>query len=254
MKSGGIYLILHASTGNVYVGQTNCFLSRWKRHRIELAESRHHNSQLQGIWDKEGRQALQFQVLESLPDGLSALERQRWLFRRELAAWEQYHSKGLALNIVRPEIFETSEALKEFQQEEKIAVKSINSGITDDLRKVKAALGRAKSDALQSQRDCERTAQEVKKLQGLIWRNTGWRGFLFGKALTKTVMELQSDLQKASAELASLEEVKKKADSLAKSLEDRRRDLYASYPRNADRQMRRMEFYSTGTIRKTKIS
>ncbi len=254
MRSGGIYLILHASTGNVYVGQANCFWSRWKRHCLEMGESRHHNCHLQAIWDKEGRQSLQFQVLECLPDGLSALERQRWLFRHELAAWEQYQSKGLALNIARPEIFETPEALKEFQQEERIALKLINSGITDDLREVKAALGHAKRDAFQSHRDCERKAQEIKELQGLIWRNTGWRGFLFGKALTKTVMELQSDLQKASAELASLEEAKKKADSVEKSLEDRRRDLYASYPRNADRQMRRMEFYSTGTVRKTKIS
>ncbi len=254
MRSGGIYLILHASSGNVYVGQTSCFRSRWKRHCLELAEARHHNLHLQAIWDKEGRQALQFQVLECLPDGLSALERQRWLFRRELAAWEQYQSKGLALNIVMPEIFETSDALKEFQQEEKITLKLVNAAITDDLREVKAALGRAKRDAFQSHRDYERKAQEVKELQGLIWRNTGWRGFLFGKALRKTVLELQSDMQKASAELALLEEARKKADSVEKSLEGRRRDLYASYPRNADRQRRRIELYSTGTVRKTKIS
>jgi hypothetical protein len=95
MRTGGIYLIVHIRSGKVYVGQATSFALRWRKHKEDLAAGTHHNYRLQQLWTEEGSQAFEFRPLHFIPDGLTALQRQRWLVRREEEVWEEYRTRDL---------------------------------------------------------------------------------------------------------------------------------------------------------------
>jgi group I intron endonuclease len=62
----GIYTITSPS-GNVYVGSTKNFKSRWSQHRSELRRSVHHSFKLQRAWNKYGEENMTFAVFRECP-------------------------------------------------------------------------------------------------------------------------------------------------------------------------------------------
>ncbi len=65
-----IYRIWNTVNGKSYIGQTNSYKARIKRHFKELGKGTHHNRYLQSTFNKYGRDVFKFEILE----GVSALE------------------------------------------------------------------------------------------------------------------------------------------------------------------------------------
>jgi group I intron endonuclease len=70
MKNSGIYLIRNTVTGKVYVGSSVDIKARWIRHRAMLRGNRHHSSKLQNSWNKHGKNAFKFEVIEPVANVL----------------------------------------------------------------------------------------------------------------------------------------------------------------------------------------
>lgn len=68
--ASGVYRIVCAATGRIYVGSARSIRGRWRRHVALLAAGAHHNRHLQRAWDKYGEAAFRFEVVELVPAGL----------------------------------------------------------------------------------------------------------------------------------------------------------------------------------------
>ncbi len=59
----GIYVIENVANGRRYVGSAVNIEKRWKEHRRQLSQGRHHSKFLQNAWDKHGEAAFRFRVV-----------------------------------------------------------------------------------------------------------------------------------------------------------------------------------------------
>ncbi len=67
-QKSGVYRIKNLETGAMYIGQTaESFARRWGKHRWELKAGRHANIHLQNSYNKHGKDAFEFKVLEVIP-------------------------------------------------------------------------------------------------------------------------------------------------------------------------------------------
>lgn len=80
MKASGIYAITHVASGRTYIGSAINIGARWSCHRYGLSRGKHDNPRLQNAWNKYGREAFAFSVVELVPDkaDLIACE-QKWI-------------------------------------------------------------------------------------------------------------------------------------------------------------------------------
>jgi len=80
----GIYEIvnLHDGKATAYVGSSADIEKRWQQHRARLRRGRHFNAHLQRTWDKYGKGAFEFCVVEEVADTDGLLVREQyWLDR-----------------------------------------------------------------------------------------------------------------------------------------------------------------------------
>jgi len=69
-KLSGIYRIKNLETGAMYIGQTSeTFARRWSKHRCTLKAGRHENEHLQRSYNKHGKDAFEYKILEVIPQG-----------------------------------------------------------------------------------------------------------------------------------------------------------------------------------------
>lgn len=61
---GGIYAIKNTINGKVYIGSAKNFKKRWKRHRSQLKNNKHHSIKLQRSYNKYGKDSFEFIILE----------------------------------------------------------------------------------------------------------------------------------------------------------------------------------------------
>lgn len=64
----GVYRITCKKSRRSYVGSSKNVAARWKRHGYELKAGKHHSRHLQRAWDKHGKEAFEFVVLEVVTD------------------------------------------------------------------------------------------------------------------------------------------------------------------------------------------
>ncbi|UIN38306.1 GIY-YIG nuclease family protein [Methylobacterium oryzae] len=80
-RLSGIYAIIHHESGRHYIGSAVHITRRWSVHRAYLARGSHQNSYFQRAWDKHGKEAFGFFVLELVePERLIEVE-QEWIDR-----------------------------------------------------------------------------------------------------------------------------------------------------------------------------
>lgn len=73
----GVYVIEQIGTDRCYVGSSQAIHNRWYQHRLYLRRGKHHSEFLQRAWDKHGKDAFEFRVLEKCePNDLEAKEQQ----------------------------------------------------------------------------------------------------------------------------------------------------------------------------------
>jgi group I intron endonuclease len=63
-NKSGIYIISIIGSPKIYIGQTQCFIKRFRLHKSDLVNTRHGNSHLQNSVNKYGIQNVVFQILE----------------------------------------------------------------------------------------------------------------------------------------------------------------------------------------------
>ncbi len=63
-KKGGVYKITNINNGKIYIGSSKCFKNRINTHQNQLENNRHHNKHLQASWNKHGKDAFLFEVVE----------------------------------------------------------------------------------------------------------------------------------------------------------------------------------------------
>lgn len=66
MINSGVYTITHVDSGRVYVGSAAHFGTRMSAHRTYLNQKAHQNSYLQRLWNKYGKDAFKFEVVERI--------------------------------------------------------------------------------------------------------------------------------------------------------------------------------------------
>lgn len=69
-----VYKIQSKATGRVYIGISSDFTRRKAKHLRELRKSIHHNTQLQRLHDKYGREDLEFVMIDEYHDRSDAIE------------------------------------------------------------------------------------------------------------------------------------------------------------------------------------
>jgi group I intron endonuclease len=87
----GIYVIANTKTGWVYIGQAQNIRQRWYEHTSSLNKNCHGNIYLQRAWNKCGKAAFKFQILEHC-----AIDQ---LTQREQHHISIYAAKGICYNI-----------------------------------------------------------------------------------------------------------------------------------------------------------
>ena len=90
--ASGIYRIKNLETGALYIGQTaQAFAKRWHNHRWELGAGCHHNEHLQNSYNKHGKDAFEYKVLEVIPQGdMSDKEFLDYMNEREVILIEEH--------------------------------------------------------------------------------------------------------------------------------------------------------------------
>ena len=88
-----IYEIHNIITKQTYVGQTSRGRLRWNEHKSSLRNGVHRNPQLQKDWDKWGKDAFRFNVVEELPCDLNTEQ----LLEKETALMLEHISNGVKL-------------------------------------------------------------------------------------------------------------------------------------------------------------
>jgi group I intron endonuclease len=66
----GIYQILNKETGDSYIGSATNIKSRWKRHKRDLKNNKHHSIILQRAWNKYSSSNFSFIILEECNSSL----------------------------------------------------------------------------------------------------------------------------------------------------------------------------------------
>jgi group I intron endonuclease len=80
INCAGIYKISNTITGKIYIGSSRNMLQRFKRHLNLLKNERHVNEYLQRSWDKHGKDAFTFEVMEIVEDiGQLVIVEQRYI-------------------------------------------------------------------------------------------------------------------------------------------------------------------------------
>ena len=64
MLGCGIYAIVNKQTGKFYIGSAVDFEARWRVHKCQLRNGKHHSQHLQRSWDKYGEENFDFIVVE----------------------------------------------------------------------------------------------------------------------------------------------------------------------------------------------
>ena len=92
-KTFGIYRITNTINGNTYIGKTGTsFGDRWDCHRTQLNGGYHDNPHLQNAWNKYGKDAFEFDVVEEVSD-------KSLLNELEIKYIKSYREKGICYNI-----------------------------------------------------------------------------------------------------------------------------------------------------------
>lgn len=73
----GIYTITNVWSGRVYVGSSIDVHKRWKEHKYNLKEGKHHNHHLQRVYNKYGKSTFRYSVLEECSEDV-LLDRERY--------------------------------------------------------------------------------------------------------------------------------------------------------------------------------
>lgn len=77
-KTSGIYRIFCVDSEKSYVGSAVNIEARWRLHRHDLRQKKHHSTHLQRAWDKYGEKAFSFEIIEEVTELESLVQREQF--------------------------------------------------------------------------------------------------------------------------------------------------------------------------------
>lgn len=86
MPTPGIYVIRNKANGKVYVGSSVNPKKRWREHRCNLRQGKHHAPLLQRAWNFRGEDGFHFVVIENLSSKAEMRDREQY-WMEELYAY-----------------------------------------------------------------------------------------------------------------------------------------------------------------------
>lgn len=149
-----IYAITHIESGRRYIGSTINLTNRWIRHKSHLKLNKHHCSYLQRAWNKYGKHAFVFSIIDTLPT--NARKERALLELKHIADAECYNSRIAATDLQN---FENSPLTRE-----KISnglAKAISEN-PDFISRLKAR-GNEMADAIRSPEGRKRAGEATRK-------------------------------------------------------------------------------------------
>lgn len=90
----GIYKILNTINGKFYIGSSDFIRRRWREHVVTLNGNKHGNSYLQNAWNKYGKDAFEFSVVEYCETSMLTEKEQFWL------DWLRPYDEAIGYNII----------------------------------------------------------------------------------------------------------------------------------------------------------
>jgi hypothetical protein len=64
--NSGIYMITNIINKKIYIGSACDIKKRWKKHKQNLRNNKHHNIHLQNAWNKHGEKCFKFEILQNV--------------------------------------------------------------------------------------------------------------------------------------------------------------------------------------------
>lgn len=105
MNNSGIYCIRNIENGKVYIGSAVDINDRFSQHRHRLGRGTHHSIKLQNSWNKHGKGAFAFEILEVVMEKSHLIEREQFWINFFLAAsaagYNIAHTAGSPLGVKR---------------------------------------------------------------------------------------------------------------------------------------------------------
>lgn len=94
-NKGGVYKITNIKNGKIYIGSAKRFRERASGHTSSLRKNKHQNKHLQASWNKHGKDAFLFEVLEVVRgDKLARTTREEFYIQKEIQSdnWENCYN------------------------------------------------------------------------------------------------------------------------------------------------------------------
>jgi group I intron endonuclease len=147
----GIYCIRNIINNKIYIGSSCNIKKRFRYHKWQLNNNRHHSFLLQNAWNKYGENSFVFEVLQEVETHLLITEEQKWLDEKKTYQPENgYNISNIAGN---PLNLFTEETRK------KISLKNKGKIVSEETRKKMSAsrLGKSLSE------EHKKKLSEIKK-------------------------------------------------------------------------------------------
>lgn len=231
----GIYVIRHLPTGQVYVGQSKNILNRWIQHRKQLRAGTHHNDHLRLLSESASDADFEFEIVRRAPDGLTALQMQRWLVAEERKACQRYVEKGKSLNVAEPQIVETREALEEFWAGWELRRKAHDQMVSAKRRELKAATTFLEEKRGRYENKRNQLSIEHESEKRLVWGYSAFRNILLGRM---RLSAWNAKREKIRGLVGRQSELTQEIDQLTMKiflLTEERRKLYREFSRTSGR-------------------
>lgn len=74
----GIYKITNKINNKIYIGSSINIKQRWKKHKTELNNRKHHSKHLENAWHLYGSKNFEFSIIEETKDELTLLEKEQY--------------------------------------------------------------------------------------------------------------------------------------------------------------------------------
>ena len=85
-----VYKIENTKTGQVYIGQSTGYKSRWNGHKSKLRRNKHKNPKLQEDYNKYGPDAFEFKIIKEFPSDTAS----DVLLKEEIKMITEYKQRG----------------------------------------------------------------------------------------------------------------------------------------------------------------